>query len=125
MISVILATRDEASLSGLTVAFDDNAIQTARAESGAGALSMMREGAFDLLVADEALGDMTSVELIEKVVSENPMMNCSAVSSLPAKDFHEATEGLGVMMQLPVQPDRKDAEKLIDTLKSILNLTRG
>ncbi len=43
MISVLLTSRDETSLSGLTAAFEDNAMNTARAESGSGALSMMRD----------------------------------------------------------------------------------
>ncbi len=51
-------------------------------------------------------------------------MNCAAVSSLSADDFHEASEGLGVMMQLPLEPDLKDAEKLVEYLKTILNLTK-
>ncbi len=125
MISVLLASRDEISLSGLNAALEENTLKTVRAESGARALAMMLEEEFDLLVADEALGDMTGVELIAKVVSENPMMNCAAVSSLSHKDFHEVSEGLGVMMQLPVKPGREDAEKLIEYLKTILNLTKG
>ncbi len=125
MISVLLASRDEISLSGLNAAFEENTIKTVRAESGARALAMMLEEEFDLLVADEVLGDMTGVELIAKAVSENPMMNCAAVSSLSHKDFHEASEGLGVMMQLPVKPDREDGEKLIEYLKTILNLMKG
>ncbi|MCP4689349.1 MAG: response regulator [Desulfobacterales bacterium] len=124
MISVLLASRDGASLSGLSATFEKNEIETTRAETGAGALSMLLPGEFDLLVVDENLEDMTGVALIEKVVSENPMMNCAAVSSLSPEDFHEATEGLGVMMQLPVKPNQENAEKLIEYLETILNLTK-
>ncbi len=125
MISVLLASRNEHELSGLDAALNENSMATTRAESGAEALDMMLDGAFDLLIVDEALGDMTGIELIAETVSRNPMMNCAAVSSLSHEDFHEASEGLGVMMQLPVRPGREDAKALIDYLKTILNLTRG
>lgn len=124
MISVLLAGREEDSFSGLNATFEENAVETARAESGAGALSMLEEGKFDLLLTDETLGDMTGIELISKAIAGNPMMNCAALSTLSVEDFHEATEGLGVMMPLPVKPGREDVEKLIERLKTILDLTR-
>ena len=65
---------------------------------------------------------MTGLEFIEKVISKRPMVNCAAVSSLLPADFHEASEGLGILMQLPVRPDQEQAEKLLRQLKNILNL---
>jgi hypothetical protein len=52
------------------------------------------------------------------------MINCAAISSLSHKDFHEASEGLGVLMQLPESPGRDDAAKLLEHLKTILNFTK-
>ena len=82
---------------------------------------MIAERNFDLVVADEKLGDMTGLEFIRGVVAKNPMVNCAAVSSLMPEDFHEASEGLGILMQLPVRPGQEYAEKLLAHLKSILN----
>ncbi len=50
----------------------------------------------------ENLGDMTGLEFIRAIVSKRPMVNCAAISSLASEDFHEASEGLGILMQLPV-----------------------
>jgi two-component SAPR family response regulator len=83
-------------------------------------MSMIAEQGFDLVITDENLGDMTGLEFVRKVVSKKPMANCAVISSLTPEDFHEKSEGLGILMQLPVRPGRKHAEILIAKLKSIL-----
>ena len=40
-------------------------------------------------------------------------------------DFHEASEGLGILMQLPVDPGKKEADQLLDHLKRIKPLIAG
>jgi DNA-binding NarL/FixJ family response regulator len=82
---------------------------------------MIAEDDFDLVVADENLGDMTGLEFIKAIVAKRPMVNCAAVSSLTPADFHEASEGLGILMQLPIRPGPEHAEKLLEQLKNILN----
>ncbi|MBC8246600.1 MAG: hypothetical protein H8E81_03365 [Deltaproteobacteria bacterium] len=84
---------------------------------------MISEKSFDLAVADENIAGASGLEFAEKLVSVNPMINCAVVSPLSSKDFHEASEGLGVLMQLPVRPDEKQAQMLIKRLKKVLNLT--
>ena len=101
---------------------EKNQVQTAWAESGNNAIARIAEESFDLVVTDENLGDMTGLEFIEKVISKKPMVNCAAVSSLLPADFHEASEGLGILMQLPVRPGQEQAEKLLGQLKTILSL---
>jgi hypothetical protein len=46
---------------------------------------------------------MTGLKFVEKLVLTNPMINCAAVSSLSSKDFHAASEGLGILMPMPVR----------------------
>jgi CheY-like chemotaxis protein len=122
IINILLASLDKASMSAFKAGLEENQVQTAWAESGSNAIAKLTEGNFDLVVTDENLGDMTGLEFIEKVVSKKPMVNCAAVSSLLPADFHEASEGLGILMQLPVRPDQEQAEKLLRQLKIILNL---
>lgn len=87
--------------------------------SGEEALARLSGKAFDLVVADENLGDMTALELSRRLLKINPMINCAVVSSLSPEEFHEASEGLGIMTQLPQDPGAKDADMLISTLKQI------
>jgi len=95
------------------------------AESGQNALDMLSETSVDLVVADKELGDMTGLEFAEKLLRVNPMINCAVLSPLPSDEFHEASEGLGVFAQLPVQPAKADAEKLLKGLKTLKDLTAG
>jgi len=122
IIKILLVSQDKASMSAFKAGLEENQVQTAWAESGSNAIVKIAEGRFDLVVTDENLSDMTGLEFIEKVISRKPMVNCAAVTSLLPADFHEASEGLGILMQLPVSPGQEQAEKLLSQLKTILNL---
>ena len=93
------------------------------AESGAQALAMLTRDPVDLAVADESLGDMTGLAFAEKLVVLNPMINCALVSSRPADEFHEISEGLGILAQLTPNPDAKQAIDLLRHLESIFSLS--
>jgi len=123
MLKLLLASRDKDSLSGLSTALNaDDDIKLLTAESGEKTLSMISENPLDLVVADEDIGDMTGLELVRRLLKINPMINSAVVSRLGHDEFHEASEGLGIMFQLPKQPDKKDAEELIKTLKQIMGM---
>ena len=80
------------------------------------------EAPVDLVVADETLDDMTGEALARKLVAANPLINCALVSALAPKAFHEATEGLGILMQLPPAPQQSDGEELMARLNQILDI---
>ena len=93
------------------------------AATGDQALETIGKQTVDLVVTDEHLGDMTGLELIGRLVAVNPMINSAAVSSLSKEAYHEASEGLGILMQLPPSPDRADGERLMAHLNQILGLS--
>lgn len=119
---VLLASNKQESFSDLASFLEDNKMQTIRVESGTKAISMIKDQIFDLVITDENLSDMTGLEFVRKLVSVNPMTNCAAVSSLSADDFHEASEGLGILMALPPNPDKDNAQALLKHLDKILKL---
>jgi len=121
MIRILLTGRDDTSISDLDAGLSGSNVQITRADSGSNGLSMISETDFDLVVTGENLGDMTGLDFIRKIVSKRPMVNCAAVSSLSPGDFHEASEGLGILMQLPVGPGKEHAVTLLEHLKKILN----
>lgn len=92
-------------------------------DSGIKALDIIRSENLNLVIADEQLTDTTGVEFIENLVTVNPIINCALVSSLSAKEFHQETEGLGILTQLPVQFGKKEMEDLITVLDKILDQT--
>jgi CheY-like chemotaxis protein len=120
---ILLVSRNTTSISALKTGFEENDGQTAWAETGSQALSKLSERNYDLVVTDENLGDMTGLEFIKALIAQNPIVNCAVVSSLLPEDFHEASEGLGILMQLPVTPGHEYAEGLLEHLKKILNLS--
>jgi len=77
------------------------------------------------MVTDEDLGDMKGLQLAERPLKINPMINCAIVSPLSAEAFHEASEGLGIVAQLPVKPGKKQAEELLNKLKKLKGLEAG
>jgi DNA-binding NtrC family response regulator len=87
MIRILLAGRDSASLSAFEATLKNRKAQIQYLDSGDKALAAISVQAFDLLVADESLKDMTGLELIKVVTTQQPFLNCALVSSLPQKNF--------------------------------------
>lgn len=100
--------------------YDD--ITLVRKDSGEKALEMAAQSGIDLIVAHEDLGDMTGLDFAGRLVTVNPLINCALTSGLSPDIFHEKSEGLGVMTQLPLNPGQEEAEKLVQTLRQIKNL---
>ena len=118
---LVTSNKDSLSLLASTLAAQDG-VDLSWAQSGDKALDMISNTAFDLVVTDERLGDMTGLELAAKLISINPMINCAAVSSLSPEDFHEASEGLGLMDQLPLRSGKEEADNLLQRLIDLKNL---
>jgi len=124
VVRILLVSTERASLTDLKTGLEENDARVIWAESCDSVLSMVKEEEFDLIITDKTIADIKGLECIKKLISLNPMVNSAAISFLSPGDFHEASEGLGVLMQLPVRPGKKDAKKLLNHLKNILNLTK-
>ena len=125
MIPILLVCRNHACMSALGTALDESDAQTTCLMSGRRALAAVSEDVFELLVTDENLNDMTGLELIRSVMTSQPMINCAVVSTLSSADFHEASEGLGILMQLPAEPGKKEADQLLEHLKKIQSFAKS
>jgi len=120
MMKLLLVSPDKSSLSELAAALKEHDdVELLTTESGEKALAMVSESTVDLVVTDEELGDMTGLEFARRVISLNPMINCATVSGLESERFHEVSEGLGLMDQLPTRPGKEDAERLLRNLRLI------
>jgi CheY-like chemotaxis protein len=120
MLKILLASPDQDSLSEFASALKEHDdVELFTAESGEKALAMVSEIVVDLVATDEELGDMTGLVFARRLISLNPMINCALISHLEPERFHEVSEGLGLMDQLPVRPRKEDAEKLLWNLRLI------
>lgn len=76
----------------------------------------------DLVVVDETVGGQPGIKLIEQMVVVNPMANTALVSALSDEDFHESTEGLGVLMRIPRDAGAAEATRVAEHLGKVLSL---
>jgi CheY-like chemotaxis protein len=90
--------------------------------TGAAGLAQLRGKPIDLVIVDDQLEDMSGIEFVRRLITVNPLANTAIVGALTEEDFHEATEGIGVLMQLPRQPTEQDAETLLALLAKISGL---
>jgi response regulator RpfG family c-di-GMP phosphodiesterase len=120
VIKLLLVTPTRKALGDFASALKTNdEVELLWAESGGNALAIAAETFVDLVVIDTVVGDMTGLDLAEKMLSVNPMINCTVVSLLTSKEFHEASEGLGLLAQLPENPEKEHAEDLLLRIKNI------
>lgn len=75
-----------------------------------------------LTIIDETLQDMSGLETVRELMKANALLNTALVSPLSSEDFHEFSEGLGILLQLPVSPGEKEAWEIVSCLKSIFAL---
>jgi CheY-like chemotaxis protein len=125
VITLLLATPEKELFSEFALAlekYDD--VELSWAATGQEALEAISGNPVDLVVVNENIGDMTGIEFMKKLLPINPMINCAAVSPLPPEDFHEASEGLGVLVQLPIRPGDAEAKDLLKRMKNIKNLLK-
>lgn len=120
MYKLLLVTTNKGSFSDFASALlTHDSVDLIWAESGSTALDMISDIPVDLVVADETLGDMSGLRLASEILSINFMVNCAVVSPLSHEDFHEMSEGLGLIAQLPSQLGVEQADDLLRRLKKI------
>lgn len=83
---------------------------------------LLNEREIGLVVIDREVGDVKGTELLEFIAKNNPFVNTALVSELTHEDFHEETEGMGVLMQLASPPAKEEALQLLDHVATILAL---
>ena len=73
----------------------------------------------DMIIIDESLGGRSGLSIAKDMIRVNAMAQLALVTTLSPEEFHEASEGLGVLASLPFHPDEKDAERLLNALASL------
>lgn len=126
MIKILLVTTEKEPFSEFAAVLEKkDDVELFWALNGHEALETISLNPVDLVIVDENIGDMTGIEFIKKLLPINPMINSAAVSPLASEEFHDASEGLGVLVQLTVNPGEFEAEDLLKRLKNLQGLTAG
>jgi len=128
MIYAVLAVKDKQTFTQLAQELQRYPVDIHWTHTGKAVLDILSQAidqgkTVDLVITDETLTDMSGRDLVEQVIMKSPMTNCAAASTLSSDQFHEAYEGLGVLMQLPMTPDAESGKKLV-TILTKLNILK-
>jgi DNA-binding NarL/FixJ family response regulator len=94
-----------------------------RASTHDQAMRITNETPISAAIVDEEFSDMSGAAFVRSLMISHPLINCALVSPLYSNEFHEATEGLGIFMQLPSPPDQQSGKALVDLLSRLLSIT--
>ena len=120
MLLIVLASaRPEALLAFAAALASDPEVQLKQVATGADALEAGRTFPPHLMVIDY-LPDTEPLSLVQKLLTVNAMVNTAVVSPLADEEFHEASEGLGILGRLPSEPGIKEAVDLLQKLRQVL-----
>ena len=123
MLRLVLATTRPEDLQAFATALaSDPEVHLEQVDSGAAALLAVSSSAPHLVIIDTDLPDFPSLDLVQKLLMVNALVNTAVVSPLTDDEFHEASEGLGILGRLPLTPGPGEAADLLDKLKKILGL---
>jgi len=98
----------------------DPDVRLEQAGTGKEALDAVRNAFPHLAIVDSELLGTESLSLVSKLIEVNAMVNTAVLSPLSENEFHEASEGLGVLSALPLLPGRRDATELLRRLRDVL-----
>lgn len=120
MLNILLVGKDPGSLADFAAELSQReGIRVSRAASEKEAWELLGKYRINVVVTDEKIADGSALSFVNELTKQQPLINCAMVSTLLPKDFHEATEGLGVFMQLPVDPGAEEVAKMVQLLESI------
>jgi DNA-binding NarL/FixJ family response regulator len=123
MLCIVLATARLQAMQAFVEALSSNLeVRLQHVTSGAEALEAVRLSAPHLVIIDSGLADNEPLELVKKLLMINAMINTAVVSPLSEEEFHEASEGLGVLGRLPKEPGESDAADLLGKLRMVLEI---
>ncbi len=121
MLRIVLATGRPQPMEAFAAALSSNPeVRLQRVGSGAEVLETAQASAPHLVIIDTDLADYEPLELVQKLLRVNAMVNTVVVSPLSEEEFHEASEGLGILGRLPGEPGVGDAAELLLRLKKVL-----
>ena len=122
-LNIILLSKEESTLASIaSVLMAQRRFQVSCFSSAGDVWTYLQSNKLDVAVVSDVLQDCTGLQFIKNLVVKNPFVNCALTSPLSTDEFHEATEGYGVFMQLPVNPSAQVAYEMIERLDKIFEL---
>lgn len=126
MLNILNVTEDRKQVEPMLQALSSR-VDTKVVHATSAKFAMERVGfqEIDVVIVSENLPDRKGKDFIEDLTKVNPFIASVMISGLDHDDFHEETEGLGVLMQLPENPGPAEAGELIEKLQQIDKIMSG
>ena len=123
MLHIVLATARPDAMQAFAAALSSNPeVRLQQVISGAETLEAARTAAPHLVIIDVDLPDTAPLDLVQKLLMVNALVNTAVVSPLSDEEFHEASEGLGILGRLPAEPGMTEASELLHKLRAVLGV---
>lgn len=123
MLHIIFAAQNYAGFAALVERLrQEPDIELIPVSTSASVKKALKEKETHLLIAAEQLEDCSGTACIRQVAMQFPLVHTALCSPLDPEAFHESTEGLGVLLQLPPQPGLADAERILERMAHIASL---
>lgn len=120
MLNILCVSKDVKQVDSMVFALSDNEdVKVVHASTAKFSLERVGFQEIDAVIVAEELADCSGKEFVERLTKANPFVPCAMLSDMDKDEFHEETEGLGVLMQLPIKPMKKDVAMLLERLAQI------
>lgn len=117
----ILATRRTAELKPFAQALEaDDQVTLIQVAGGQETLDTAVRVVPGLVIVDQELDENGGQTLARQLLQVNAFIQTVILSDMDEEAFHEATEGLGVLMRLPLTPDGGDADRLLSLYRKVM-----
>jgi DNA-binding response OmpR family regulator len=94
-------------------------VHTGWARTSVEAIELASTSTHGLMIIDAQVGDKSGLDLAREVIMVNAGINMAVISDQPADEFHAASEGLGILAQLPPNPGISEAEQLLHLVEKL------
>ncbi len=88
-------------------------------------LEFVQNNPTHLVLLDQAIDEKNPLDLVINILSHNAMTNTAMITSMDAEQWHEESEGLGMLPPVPDPPTTEDGQTLLDNLNKLQELYTG
>jgi DNA-binding NarL/FixJ family response regulator len=120
MLKILLVSSEQKNLDAFAQALAlDPKVSLFKTESAGEALKIACNVHPQLAVIDSALSGKDPLKLVSGFIALDAMINTVVVSGMDDEEFHEASEGLGILARLPEQPGAEEAARILSAVRKI------
>jgi DNA-binding response OmpR family regulator len=116
---IVILGNSQEKMAGLAAALEQAGGDLQWADSLKAAQTLVSQSPPDLVVIDERVDDLDCIQAAHHLVMTNALVNLAAVSALPDEDFHNASEGLGILARLSPAAGVQEAIGLLEKLSQM------